>query len=71
MSITISCVESNKASQLGFIEAQAKVLWTLDHLTIEEMIESGWLIMTIDVDIENCTLDEVASLLEARKIYFQ
>lgn len=50
---------------------KAKVLWTLDHLTIEEMIESGWLVVSDDIDIEQCTYPELVSFVNIGLIIFK
>lgn len=64
-------IKDNEVDCVNVICAQANVLWTCSKETLCEMLQSGWLVMTIDIDVGQCTYDDIVQHITNGVIYFR
>jgi len=64
-------IKDNEVDSTEVLPAQAEVLWSISKEALHTMVQSGWLVMTIDIDIEACTYGDVLQHLTNGVIFFR
>ena len=64
-------IKDNEVKSIEVLRAQTEVLWTCPNETVSSMVQSGWLVMTINVNVEGSTYEDLLEHLTKGEIYFR